>query len=285
VKIDAPLPPWWRDLLSPSQSVRVSLGDAVVAAGDSGLRAVCAVLDPRFAKRPIPQASTDGRVFCASLLSRFARPELIPWMFELLVAGDGEDPISPELADALAACGSAAGEEAVARFADSEPGDLLRPWLAEIVAHAGHRSDEALAALVAYLHDDPIHGAQLLADYGDASAVEALTMEFDLTPHEGPDAEPQMLTMIGSAIVALGGRLDEARAAILGSSEEFACLARVAQRRRIIEWNGFGGGVPRPASDDACPCEAGRKYAECCETLERELEERHLARRATRWPE
>jgi hypothetical protein len=276
MRIDAELPPWWREVFEFTAPIPDAVADKVSAAGDGGLRAVCAVLDPAFGERPVPRPTQDARGFCAKILIRFARPGLVPWMLHL-VRRQPDDHVVPYLADSLAACGSAATDAACASFADSEPGDPIRPWLAEIAAHAGSRTDEALAVLVLYLQDDPVHAAQLLADYGDPAAVAPLVMEFDATTTIGPDADPQTLVMLGSAIGALGGELDAARAERLDASEEEVHLSAVEQRRRMIEKGGFGA-IERPEPDDPCPCESGRNYGECCSAVEAEMAERHRLR-------
>ena len=277
MKIDAPLPPWWRDVFTFTFPVPQAVADKIAAAGDSGLRAVCAVLDPEFGDRPVPRPTADARTFCAEILARFARPELVPWLFELMDR-DPEDPIVPQLADPLAACGAPAVAIACDRFARSEPGDALRPWLADIAAHGGVRSDDVLAVLVTYLTVDPVHAGQLLIDYGDSSAVPALLLEFDAAPDDGEDFFPGTLPMLGSAIRALGGELDAPRAARLAAVEEASRQFEIAERRRLIEAEGFHQYVERAEPGDACPCESGETYGTCCAEIEAELAERHRIR-------
>lgn len=273
MRIDAELPPWWREVFAFTAPVPVEVADKISAAGESGLRAVCAVLDPAFAVRPVPRPTEDARGFSAKILSRFARPELVPWMSGLMSA-DPFDPIVPYLADALAACGSAAVDFACGQFADSERGDALRPWLAQIAAHGGVRTDAALAVLVSYLQDDPLHASELLHDYGDPAAVGALLVEFDRTVTEGADADPQVLITIGAAVNALGADLDSARAARLRACDEDARRRAIEQRRRFIEIGGFDA-VGLPDGGDPCPCDSGANYAACCSAIEAEMAERH----------
>jgi hypothetical protein len=282
MRIDAPLPSWWRELFKASDDTspdtQGALIDAVTAAGDGGLRALCAVLDPALAERPAPGATPRAREFCAWMLARFARPELVPWLFGRIDELGADDPVVPYLADALAACGADAATEACRRFADAAPGEPVRPWLAEVVARAGVRTDESLAVLVSYLADDPMHASRLLAAYGDPAALRAMLLEFDRTPTEGDDADPQTLVELGAAIGELGG-LDSARAERLAACGREAREAAVAQRRRMIEYGGFGGPVPRPDDEDACPCESGAAYLRCCAEIEAELAERARLRR------
>jgi len=275
--IDAPLPPWWRELGNVSDDTspgtREALVKSVEEAGDGGLRAICAVFDSRLGDgRPV-HATPDARAFCAWMLARIARPGLAPWLFGRIDELGADDPVVPHIADALAACGAESVAEACRRFADAGPEDPVRPWLAEVVAHAGARSDESLAVLVSYLAADPMHAARLLAAYGDPSALPAIVLEFDRTPTDGPDADPQTLVELGDAMRALGG-LDDRRAARLAACERDVRRGAVDQRRRIIEEFGFVNLAVRADADDPCPCGGGEAYAKCCAALESELAER-----------
>src|SRR6185295_5175298 len=174
---DAPLPPWWMDLFHLSDENLERTRARVQAAGDGGLRAVCAVLDPRFGEPPVPYASTAAREHASWMLASVARPELGPWLMETLLRNRGEDATASRLATALVACGPSCGPSACAEYARTEEGDPLRAWLADVVAHCGARTDDSLAVLVDYLRADPIHAGELLAYYGDAAGAPALLVE------------------------------------------------------------------------------------------------------------
>jgi len=279
MRIDAPLPPWWRDLFALSDPVPDSLQEKIAAAGDGGLRAVWAVIDPRFGERPVPHATDLARRYCVWVLSKLARPDHVPRLLEEMRSRGGDDPVTMGLSEALAACGPTGAAAACEWFAETEPGDPIRPWLADVAAHGGVRSDESLAVLLIHLQDDPINGARLLTDYGDPSAVAALVSEFDRTPSDGDDADPHTLSLLGGAITALGGELDESRRARFDASCAVVGGLAVAQRHRIIEKFGFNGMTSRPEPGDDCPCGSGAVYEKCCSELEAELNERSRLRR------
>ncbi len=278
MRLDAPLPPWWRDLFALSDPIPDSLKDTIAAAGDGGLRAVWAVIDPRFGERPVPHATDLARQYCVWVLSQLARPDHVPRLLEEMRSRGGEDPITVYLSDALAACGPAGAVAACEWFAETERGDPVRPWLAEVAAHAGVRTDESLAVLLTHLQDDPINAARLMTDYGDPSVVSVLLAEFDRTPTDGEDADPQTLSLLGRAITALGGELDSVRLARFDASCAVSGERWVEQRRRIIEDRGFTNSTRRPDPGDECPCGSGVVYEKCCSELEAELNERYRQR-------
>jgi len=278
MRLDAPLPPWWRDLFALSDPVPESLKDKIGAAGDGGLRAVWAVIDPRFGERPVPHATDLARRYCVWVLSQLARPDHVPRLVEEMRSRGGDDPVTVQLSEALAACGPDGAAAACEWFAETEPGDPIRPWLADVAAHAGVRTEESLAVLLIHMQDDPINAALLLTDYGDPSAVAALVSAFDGTPSDGDDGDPNTLSLLGGAITALGGELDPTRRERFDASCAVAGELSVAQRRRMIEADGFNELTSRPAREDECPCGSGVVYAKCCAELEAELAERHRQR-------
>jgi hypothetical protein len=235
---------------------------------------VWAVIDPRFGERPVPHPTDFARRYCVWVLSQLARPDHVPRLLEEMRSRGGDDPVTVYLSEALAACGPTGAAAACGWFAETEPGDPIRPWLADVAAHAGVRTDESLAVLLIHLQDDPINGARLLTDYGDRSAVAALVSEFDRTPSDGDDADPHTLSLLGGAITVLGGGLDPPRRTRFGAACVVFGDGFVAQRRRIIEEFGFNGMTSLPEPGDKCPCGSGVVYEKCCSELEAELNER-----------
>jgi hypothetical protein len=269
VNRDAPLPPWWRELFTVSYPIPKKVAEAIVDAGDGGLRAVCAVFDPELAERPVPLATGDALDFCGRMLQRFARPSLVPWLEERLRLDVDDGSRAGQLVDALAACGAPAVESACRWFAGTEPGDEFRPWLADVAARGGVRSDEAFAVVVSHFQDDPIHGAELLRDYGDPAALPALLAEFDRASCVPDDA--LIVVSVAGAIRALGGELDDARASRLAAIDETVRATAVDQRREFIRRGGLAD-LPVPEPDEPCVCESGRTYGECCSAAEAKIE-------------
>lgn len=278
MNFDAPLPPWWRDIFRLTDPVHKSVKETVLASGDSGLRVLAAVFQRELGELPVPRPSQVAPYFAAHLFSDFARPELGPWLLDLMQRLGGDDPLTEILGQAVAACGPEVVAETCARFAATEPGDPLRPWLAEAVAAGGARSPEALAVLIRHLEDDPMHGAQLVADYGDAAAVPALLAVFDSTT----DEDAIIVATLGEAVRALGGELDAPRAARLATNDADARATRLRRRREMIARSGFSDAVPKPEPQDPCPCESGRDYASCCAAIEADLVERLALQ--MKWP-
>lgn len=285
---DAPLPPWWRDLFSFGSPVPDGVSDKIRSAGESGLRALLAVLDEDFGERPVPRAGPDARTFAAFLLAEFAHEGRLPLFWRLADRMESHDPALVGICAAIAACGPSAGPSAIDRFVACAPDDPRTPLLAEIVAGCGHRSPEALAVVVHAIAVEPHSASELAVRYGDPAAIPALLGTFDATPDEGDDADPQLLGRLADAVRALGGELSPERAVRAEAAWRVAGSVALAFRHEHIAGFGFDAVTPRPAPADPCPCGSGHCYEACCEEFEsglaREAEERARVARNTPRP-
>lgn len=280
----APLPVWWRDTFRITQWPTDAEIAAVLTAGDSGVRAMFAVIDPAYGERPVPQSGPTAREFAVAALGLFRREDLIEPLFAYIDRPACDESLFQPLAGAIAACGPAAAHGAVSRFLRTEPGDPMRAWWAEIAANCGARDDGCLAVVVTYLREQPIHGAFLAKVLRDERAVPALLAVFDdvaasLANADCDDADPQTLVCVGDALRSHGHDLGPERAAACAAAVAQSAAADLARRRRQIQFAGFNPDTaPLPPPRDPCPCASGREYGACCAALEAELNERFVAR-------
>jgi len=135
--------------------------------------------------------------------------------------------------------------------------------IANALSETGVRDERIFELLLATLRESRALGAILLAEYGDARALPALSTAldgFEVDPKspianiDGFDLEDAVVTLGGELSPTQRAKLDHARAISQAFRQMFEGIEeRLVPARR----------AERPGRNDPCHCGSGRKYKKC----------------------
>ena len=275
-----------RDLRAQDGALPADLRRQCLAAGAAMVPALIALLEAGLAD---DQAAPEGALFHAvDLLGALGDARAVPILLRCLAHDDLFDGLAPPAAAALHTLGPAALEGCLAAYAMTTSEDL-RDRLAGVLSRCGVHDERLYACLVETLQRTPELGANYLAEYGEARALDVLAHTFDTLPlrnEESPLAN-HVFIELRAAIEELGGQLTAAQA------QQFE--AADAARRRFVaqlSWDvdpaaasawhtprqatpAAGPRPPTPARarklgrNAPCWCGSGQKYKKCHLPLER----------------
>lgn len=196
---------------------------------------------------------------------------------------DGLDQRQFLASQALVKLGVPALEGCLAVYRDTPDGDV-RDTLAAVLSRFSMRDERIYEALVDTLDRTPELGANCLAEYGDAKAIEPMSQLFDALPIRASDnpLANRVFMELRYAIEDLGGALSAAQEAKFEASDE-ARRRFVAERDVGRSRRGEVGGdgrrleaasptqVQRPVTraspklgrNAPCWCGSGQKYKKC----------------------
>ncbi|HEX5138352.1 MAG TPA: SEC-C domain-containing protein [Planctomycetota bacterium] len=221
----------------------------ITSYGERGVRPLCAVLG----------ADGWGPVHAVRLIGEMGAERAIGPLIQALRETESGDPLHEEIHHVLERLGERVVEPALLAH-DAFRGEEVQDCLAEVLARTGVRDERILALLLGMLEtSDPVLAACLLAEYGDARALAALSRALDETTIEDPAPrfQNQAAFEIASAIEDLGGALTPSQAAQVERAE-------AAHRRFFAPPVSAPARRPeRPGRNDPCWCGSGRKYKRC----------------------
>jgi SEC-C motif len=256
-----------------------------LAAGAAVVPALIALLEAGLAD---DQAEPEGALFHAvDLLGALGDGRAVPILLRCLAHDDLGDGLAPPAAAALRTLGPAALEGCLAAYAMTT-NEAFRDRLAGVLSRCGVHDEQIYACLIETLQRTPELGANYLAEYGEARALDVLAHTFDTLPlrdEESPLAN-HVFIELRAAIEDLGGQLTAAQ------HQKFEA-ADAARRRWVAQlpwavdppaappWRtplqamSFAGTrPPRPAGtrklgrNAPCWCGSGKKYKKCHLPLE-----------------
>jgi hypothetical protein len=234
------------------------------------------------------QAEPEGALFHAvDLLGALGDVRAVPILLRCLAHDDLFDGLAPQAAAALRTLGPAALESCLAAYAMTTD-EAFRDRLAGVMSRCGVHDERIYACLVETLQRSPELGANYLAEYGEARALDVLAHTFDTLPL-GAEAAPlanHVFIELRAAIEDLGGQLTAAQAQKFEAAD--------AARRRFVaqmSWDVDSAAAPawhtpRRATSSAgprpptpsrarklgrnapCWCGSGKKYKKCHLPLE-----------------
>jgi hypothetical protein len=217
--------------------------------GERGVRPLCAVLG----------ANGWGPIHAVRLIGEMGAEQAIGPLIQTLHETEAGDPLHEEIHHVLEHLGERVVEPALLLH-DAFRGEEVQDCLAEVLARTGVRDERILALLLGMLETgDPVLAACLLAEYGDARGLAALSRALDETTIEdpAPRLRNQEVFEIASAIEDLGGRLTPSQAAQVERAE-------AAHRRSFAPPVSAPARRPeRPGRNDPCWCGSGKKYKRC----------------------
>jgi hypothetical protein len=275
-----------RDLRAQQGALPKALRRQCVAAGAAMVPALIALLEAGLAD---DQAEPEGALFHAvDLLGALGDARAVPILLRCLAHDDLFDGLGLPAAAALRTLGPAALEGCLAAYATTTD-DAFRDRLAGVLSRCGVHDERLYACLVETLQRTPELGANYLAEYGEARALDVLAHTFDTLPlrdEESPLAN-HVFIELRAAIEDLGGHLTAAQ------HRKFEA-ADAARRRWVAQmpwdtdppaapaWHpplrtmpAAGPRPPRPAGtrklgrNAPCWCGSGKKYKKCHLPLER----------------
>jgi hypothetical protein len=256
-----------------------------LAAGAAVVPALIALLEAALAD---DQAEPEGAPFhTVDLLGPLGDARAVPILLRCLAHDDLFDGLAVPAAAALRTLGPVALEGCLAAYA-SATDKAFRDRLAGVMSRCGVHDERIYACLVETLQRTPELGANYLAEYGEARALDMLAQTFDTLPlcdEEIPLAN-HVFIELRAAIEELGGQLTAAQ------HQKFE--AADAARRRLVaqmHWamdppvapawrmplqatSGMGPRPPLPAGtrklgrNAPCWCGSGQKYKKCHLPLE-----------------
>jgi hypothetical protein len=274
-----------RDLRAQQGALPEALRRQCVAAGTAMVPALIALLEAALAE---DQAEPEGALFHAvDLLGALGDARAVPILLRCLAHDDVFDGLAPPATAALRTLGPAALEGCLAAYATTTD-DAFRDRLAGVLSRCGVHDERIYACLVETLQRSPELGANALAEYGEARALDVLARTFDVLPlrdEEVPLAN-HVFIELRVAIEDLGGQLTAAQAQKFEAAD--------AARRRFVaqlSWDvdpvaAPAGHTPRWATPAAgprpptpararklgrnapCWCGSGKKYKKCHLPLE-----------------
>jgi hypothetical protein len=274
-----------QDLRAQEGALPEALRQQCLAAGAAVVPALIALLEAGLVD---DQAEPEGALFHAvDLLGALGDARAVPILLQCLEHDDLFDGLAPPAAAALRTLGLAALESCLAAYATT-PNAAFRNRLAGVLSRCGVHDERLYACLVETLQRTPELGANYLAEYGEAQALDVLTHTFDTLPlrnEESPLAN-HVFIELRAAIEDLGGHLTAAQ------HQKFE--AADAARRRFVaqmHWDTdppaapawrtprratsvAGPRPPRPTGtrklgrNAPCWCGSGQKYKKCHLPLE-----------------
>jgi hypothetical protein len=265
-----------RDIRAQTEALPEALRRQCLAAGAAMVPALIALLEAALAD---DQAEPEGAPFHAvELLSAIGDARAVPILLRCLEHDDLFDRLAPQAAAALRTLGPAALEGCLAAYATT-PNEAFRDRLAGVMSRCGVHDERIYARLIDTLQRTPELGANYLAEYGEARALDVLAHTFDTLPlrdEETPLAN-HVFIELRAAIEDLGGHLTAAQHQKFESAD-------AARRRWVAQmsWDVNPAAAPawhtpRRAASSAGPRpptpsrahKLGRKYKKCHLPLER----------------
>jgi hypothetical protein len=248
-----------------------------LAAGAAMVPALIALLEAGLAD---DQAAPEGALFHAvDLLGALGEARAVPILLRCLEHDNLFDGLAPPAAAALRMLGPAAAEGCLAAYAMTTHEDF-RDRLAGVLSRCGVHDERLYACLVETLQRTPELGANYLAEYGEARALDVLAHTFDTLPlrnEESPLAN-HVFIELRAAIEDLGGQLTVAQHRKFEAAD--------AARRRFVarmHWDTdppaappwptppqatSSAGTRKLGRNAPCWCGSGQKYKKCHLPLE-----------------
>jgi len=274
-----------RELCAQEGALPEALRQQCLAAGAAMVPALIALLEAGLSD---DQAEPEGALFHAvDLLGALGEARAVPILLRCLAHDDLFDGLALQAAAALRTLGPVALESCLVAYATTTD-EAFRDRLAGVMSRCGVHDERIYARLIETLQRTPELGANYLAEYGEARALDVLAHTFDTLPlreEEVPLAN-HVFIELRAAIEDLGGHLTAAQ------HQKFE--AADAARRRLVaqmHWDvdpaaaptwrtppqatSFAGpraflpAEPRKLGRNApCWCGSGKKYKKCHLPLE-----------------
>jgi SEC-C motif len=275
-----------RDLCAQAGALPETLRQQCMAAGATVVPALITLLEAGLAD---DQAEPEGALFQAvDLLGALGDARAVPILLRCLEHDDLFDGLALPAAAALRTLGPAALEGCLAAYALTTD-EAFRDRLAGVLSRCGVHDERIYACLVETLQRTPELGANYLAEYGEARALDVLAHAFDTLPlrdEESPLAN-HVFIELRAAIEDLGGQLtaaqtqkfeaaDAARRRFVAQMSWDADPAAASAWRTPLEAASVAGLRPPTPSrarklgrNAPCWCGSGKKYKKCHLPLER----------------
>jgi SEC-C motif len=199
-----------RELSVQTEALPEALRQQCLAAAGAVVPALIALLESALAD---DQAEPEGAAFHAvELLAALGDARAVPILLRCLAHDDLFDGLAPQAAAALRTLGPAALEGCLAAYGMATNAGF-RDRLAGVMSRCGVHDERLYACLVETLQRTPELGANYLAEYGEARALDVLARSFDTLPlrdEEIPLAN-HVFIELRAAIEELGGQLTAAQ--------------------------------------------------------------------------
>jgi len=214
-----------RDLCAQAGALPEALRRQFLAVGVTAVPALIALLEAALAD---DQAEPEGALFhTVDLLGALGDARAVPILLRCLEHDDPFEGLASQAAAALRTLGPAALDGCLAAYATTAHA-AFRDRLAGVMSRCGVHDERIYALVVETLQRTPELGANALAEYGEARALDVLAHPFDTLPlrdEETPMANHVFIDL-RAAIEDLGGDLTAAQRQKFESAD--------AARRRFV---------------------------------------------------
>jgi hypothetical protein len=193
------------------------------------------------------QAEPEGALFQAvDLLGALGDARAVPILLRCLAHDDLFDGLALPAAAALRTLGPAAIEGCLAAYAMTT-NEAFRDRLAGVLSRCGVHDERIYACLVETLRRTPELGANCLAEYGEARALDVLAHTFDTLPlRDG--ANP----LANHVFIELRAAIEDLRGQLTAAQAQKFEAADAARRRFVAQMSWDVNPAAEPARHTPC---------------------------------
>ncbi|QDG53612.1 hypothetical protein FIV42_23560 [Persicimonas caeni] len=215
------------------------------------------------------QAPGEGfaPIYAAEILGELRDEEALSPLFDVLREVDPDAILDDAITDSIRAFGQDAIKPGLRKL-DSWDDPFLED-LAYVFSGLPVRHEKILQVLLKYFVKNPVPGAELLANYGDPTAIDALEVALDryIVAAAGDPKYRRPIITLAESIEALGGELTEEEHRVVEDLKSLRTRSEEVLDKLAKKKAPDDSATVKNARDigrnDPCWCGSGKKYKRC----------------------